>query len=80
MKFRKGTKFFAIVGMNPLFIYLFAHIGGNEFITKMYKPFVPLFFNWGGTLAVEIVISTMVWFSLWYVCYYLYKQKIFIRV
>ncbi|MCK9411209.1 MAG: hypothetical protein M0Q53_02840 [Prolixibacteraceae bacterium] len=80
LKFRRGTKFFAIVGMNPLFIYLFAHIGGNELISKIYKPFVPLFFTWSGKLGIEIVVSTLVWFTLWYICYFLYKQKIFIRV
>ena len=31
VKFQKGVKFFAVVGMNPLFIYLFAHIGGGKF-------------------------------------------------
>jgi predicted acyltransferase len=80
LKFKKGTNFFAIVGMNPLFIYLFAHIGGNDLISKIYKPFVPLFFSWGGNLAIEIVVSSLVWFSLWYICYFLYRQKIFIRV
>lgn len=80
LKLRKGTKIFAIVGMNPLFIYLFAHVGGNELIAKIYKPFVPLFFSWGGTLAIEIVVSSLVWFTLWYICYFLYKQKIFIRI
>ncbi|MCE1199544.1 MAG: DUF5009 domain-containing protein [Marinilabiliales bacterium] len=79
-KFRKGTLFFAVVGMNPLFIYLFAHIGGNELIAKIFKPFVPVFFNWGGELAVGIVTSLLVWFSLWYICYFLYKRKIFIRI
>ncbi len=80
MKFRKGVRFFAIVGMNPLFIYLFAHVGGGELIAKLYKPFVPLFFSWGGNLTIEIVVSSMVWSSLWYICYFLYKQKIFIRI
>jgi len=80
LKFTNGTRFFAIVGMNPLFIYLFAHIGGNELIAKIYKPFVPLFFNWGGKLAIEMATSLLVWFSLWYICYFLYKRKIFIRV
>lgn len=80
MKVSRGTKFFAIVGMNPLFIYLFSHIGGAELISKIYKPFVPVFFSWGGQLSIDIAVSTLVWFSLWYICYYLYKQKIFIRI
>ena len=80
VKFTKGTWFFAVVGMNPLFIYLFAHIGGNELIAKIFKPFVPVFFGWGGTLAIDIATSILVWFCLWYICYFLYKRKIFIRV
>ncbi|MGB5271278.1 MAG: DUF5009 domain-containing protein, partial [Eudoraea sp.] len=31
-KYQKGVLFFAIVGMNPLFIYLFAHVGGADLI------------------------------------------------
>ncbi len=80
VKFKRGIRFFAIVGMNPLFIYLFAHIGGNEIIAKLYKPFVPIFFSWGGLLTIDIVVSSLVWFSLWFICYFLYTQKIFIRV
>lgn len=80
VKLTKGTWVFALVGMNPLFIYLFAHIGGNELIAKLYKPFVPLFFSWGGELAIDIVVSSLVWFTLWYICYFLYQRKIFIRV
>jgi predicted acyltransferase len=80
VKFTKGIWVFALVGMNPLFIYLFAHIGGNELIAKLYKPFVPLFFGWGGELAINIVVSSLVWFTLWYICYFLYRRKIFIRV
>lgn len=80
IRLRKGIQFFVVVGMNPLFIYLFAHVGGNELLTKIYKPFVPLFFDWGGPLAIGIVVSLLVWFSLWYLCYFLYKQKIFIRI
>jgi predicted acyltransferase len=79
-KYTKGIWVFALVGMNPLFIYLFAHIGGNELIAKLYKPFVPLFFGWGGELAIDLVVSSLVWFTLWYICYFLYQRKIFIRV
>lgn len=80
VKLRKGIKFFAIVGMNPLFIYIFAIIGGNQLIARIFKPFVPVFFSCGGPLAIDMAVSSLVWFSLWYICYILYKQKIFIRV
>jgi predicted acyltransferase len=80
LKFRKMTKFFAVVGMNPLFVYIFASVGGNQLIANIFKPFVPVFFGWGGTLAIGMAISSLVWLSLWYLCYFLYRQKIFIRV
>lgn len=80
LKVSKGVRFFAVVGMNPLFIYLFSHIGGAALVSKIYKPFVPLFFSWGGDLAIDIVVSSLTWFTLWYICYWLYKQKIFIRI
>jgi predicted acyltransferase len=80
LKFRRGTRFFAVVGMNPLFIYIFAIVGGNQLIAKIYQPFVPIFFSWGGTLATNIAVASLVWLTLWYLCYFLYKQKIFIRV
>jgi predicted acyltransferase len=80
LKFRKGLLIFTVVGMNPLFIYLFAHIGGANLIESIFKPFVDALFAWGGKLTVEIVLSTMVWFSLWYICYFMYKRKVFIKL
>lgn len=79
-KISGGTRFFAIVGMNPLFIYLFSHIGGAELASRIYKPFAPVIFGWSGPLGTQIAVAVLTWFTLWYVCYFLYKQKIFIRV
>lgn len=79
-KIRKWAKFFAIVGMNPLFIYLFAHVGGDELIYKIVKPFTMGIFSWAGDLSAKIITSAVVWFCLWYICYWLYKRKIFIKI
>ena len=80
LKFRKGILFFAIVGMNPLFIYLFAHIGGNHLLESISIPFTTAMFSWSGELTVKIITSVTVWFGLWYICYFLYKRKIFIKL
>lgn len=80
MKYQKGVLFFAIVGMNPLFIYLFAHVGGANLIKKIYLPFSNALFGWAGELWSAIILSALVLFTLWYICYWLYKRKIFIRI
>lgn len=79
-KYQKGVLFFAIVGMNPLFIYLFAHVGGAELIRKIVLPFSNALFGWTGELGAHILLSVIVLFFLWYLCYWLYKRKIFFRI
>lgn len=79
-KYQKGVLFFAIVGMNPLFIYLFAHVGGADLIKKIFLPFSNALFGWTGTLNSDIILSIVVLFFLWFICYYMYKKKLFIRI
>ncbi|MGV8964324.1 MAG: acyltransferase family protein [Candidatus Saccharimonadaceae bacterium] len=79
-KYQKGVLPFAIVGMNPLFIYLFAHVGGANLISKISLPFSNALFAWTGELGSQIILSLIVLFVLWYICYWLYKRKIFIRI
>ncbi len=79
-RYQKGVLFFAIVGMNPLFIYLFAHVGGANFIKSIFLPFSNALFGWTGELGANIMLSIIVLFYLWYICYWMYKKKIFIRI
>lgn len=78
--FLKGAHFFIIVGMNSIFIYMFFELGGAGWITGMAKPFSELLFSWGGPLTVGIITSLMVWAALWYLTYWLYKNRIFIKI
>jgi predicted acyltransferase len=79
-KYQNGVMFFAIVGMNPLFIYLFAHVGGADLVRKVFLPFSNALFGWTGTLNSEIILSIVVLFFLWFICYFMYKKKLFIRI
>jgi len=72
--------FLIVVGMNSIFIYIFFHIGSGDLIEKMIGPFVRLFFSWQGELAVSLLTSLGVWAGFWYVCYWLYQKKIFIKI
>ncbi|MCF8226292.1 MAG: DUF5009 domain-containing protein [Bacteroidales bacterium] len=78
--FRNWSLFFAIVGMNPLFIYLFAHVGGSDLVYNVFKPFTYFMFSWTDEIYGRIFTSAVTWMFLWYICYWLYKRNIFIRI
>lgn len=79
-KIQKWAVFFAIVGMNPLFIYLFSHIGGGQLIYNVVKPFLMGLLSWTGVLTAQIFTALITWYLLWYICFWLYKRKIFIKI
>lgn len=77
---RKWVLFFAVVGMNPLFIYLFAHLQGTILLNDMVLPFSNALFGFTGELGAMILLNFLVWFLLWYICYWFYRKKIFIKI
>lgn len=79
-KILKVPFFFAIVGMNPLFIYLFNHTGGSKWLEKIVHPFTFGLFGWINELTAEMVTALSVWFMMWYITYWLYKRRIFIKI
>jgi len=80
LKYRKLALFFAVVGMNPIFIYLFSNTGGKHLLTGMAEPFTWRLFRWGGEITINVVTTIVVAAMVWYICYFLYKRKIFIKL
>jgi predicted acyltransferase len=78
--FRKGSRFFAVVGMNCLAIYLFTESGGTSWVLRLVAPFATLLFSWAGGVAAGIAASLAAWSLLWLMCYWLYKRKIVIKI
>jgi predicted acyltransferase len=78
--FTKGARFFIIVGMNSIFIYLFFELRGAGFLSKIANPFSNLIFSRCGELTVAMITSLMVWAAMWYMCYFLYKKNVFIKI
>lgn len=74
------TRFFQIVSMNSLFIYLFAHLDGANFIEKILHPFTYFLFGWGDALTIKMLTSILVWLALWGICYWMYKRRLFIKI
>lgn len=79
---KKKLAFFTIVGMNSLFIYLFFEIVGH----RWFNEYVGHLTN--GVMAslptpetVMLIITPLVIFALeWYLCYFLYKHKVLIKL
>lgn len=76
----KFSKMFIIVGMNCIFIYLFDSLGGATIVHKIFTPFTKALFSWGGDLTVGLVQGFAVYAALWYICYWLYKNRLFIKI
>lgn len=79
--FARSARFFIIVGMNSIFIYLFFELGFTRIISnRIVNPFSKLLFSWSGEALTAIITSIGAWAILWYICYWLYKNKIFIKI
>ena len=78
--FATGFNMFKVVGMNSIFIYLFFSLGGSELLGRIFTPFTKALFSWISPQAEGIMTSLAVWAALWYICYWLYKNKLFIKI
>jgi predicted acyltransferase len=78
--FRSWVSPFAIVGMNPLFIYVFAHVGGADLVTKIVRPFTMGLLGWINETAAVVVTSLVVLALLWGLCGWLHRRRIYIRI
>jgi len=79
-KWSRGVQIFIIVGMNSLFIYLFTHLGGADFIRAFVAPFTNSLLGWIGDTALLFVTNSIVLGLLWYLCYWLYRNRLFIKI
>lgn len=80
VKLNRVARFFAIVGMNPIFIYVFSMLGGTVMLTRMAEPFTSRIFSWTSPVAIHMITILVVVALMWYVSYFLYKRRIFIKL
>jgi predicted acyltransferase len=80
LKLRKGTWIMTVVGMNSLAIYLFTNSGGEAWFRRVVKPFTEALFGAAGEISAAIATSLVVWFLFWYLCYWLFKKRVFIKI
>jgi predicted acyltransferase len=79
---RWGTKLFIVVGMNPIFIYMFAETLGEQWFNAFVAVFTHGILGWfgAGATTMEVLTSVIVLSSMTYLCYWLYNRRIFIRI
>jgi predicted acyltransferase len=80
--FKRGVVFFTVVGMNPIFIYMFSETLGHQWLNEFIAIFSNGFLSWlGVNLGIIHVINALFVLGLeWYLCYWLYKKRIFIKI
>ncbi|HCN82761.1 MAG TPA: DUF5009 domain-containing protein [Sphingobacteriaceae bacterium] len=75
--YKKWALFFKVIGMNSILIYLSGHFIEWEYATNG-------FFRWLGELAGDpynaVIMAVCLVFVKWVFLYFLYRQKIFLRV
>lgn len=79
---KKNLRFFTIIGMNSIFIYLFFEIVVHRWLFDYSNTIVKgILLPTGLYHAAIMIISALTLFMLqWYLCYWLYKKKIFFKV
>lgn len=80
--YKQGTLFFIIVGVNPIFIYVFIETVGKQWFRDFVLIFVEGFLRWFGTRPdlIAVTNSLVVLALAWYLCYWLYKRRVFIKI
>lgn len=81
-KVQSWTFAFLVVGMNSIFIYLFAKILGDEWLFGFIKIFSFGFLDQIGIPESLLLLLTalLTLGVMWYLCYFLYKKKIFFKI
>lgn len=78
--YRNWSKFAVVFGLNPIFIYLFSHLGGNRWLTDVVNPFIEGFLGWTGPSLVALLTAITVLWMDWYIVKWLHDRRIYIRI
>jgi predicted acyltransferase len=79
---KNNLQFFTIVGMNSIFIYLFFIFIGDHWLNGYMDTLVSGLLSFAGvSVAIGSALSCLVVFAIeWYLCYFLYRKKLFFKI
>ena len=78
---KRSVWVFSVVGINSLFIYLFMNTvagGINEYVDKVTAGYLGAFHV--PALTVGIIASLLTFLVEWWLCWFMYKRKIFVKI
>ena len=75
-QYKKWSFFFVVIGLNPITIYMLARLINFRNISVFITNGFIQSFGTGQELVIALVTATLHWLLL----YWLYKQKIFIKI
>lgn len=80
--YKKGVFFFSVVGMNSIFIYMVTQTLGYGWINGFAAIFTNDILGWLGANATTLAIAASLGALAidWYLCYWLYQRRVFIKV
>ena len=73
---------FVIIGMNPIFIYMFSETVGGQWFNGFVAIFTKGVMSWFNTpeFVMALITSLVILALEWLLCYYLYRKKIFFKI
>ena len=74
------ASFALIVGMNSIFIYMVANTIGRDTVKKTVVIFTTGLLTWMSPPVVGLLTALLTLGGYWYLCYWLYKKRIFIKI
>lgn len=79
---RNWAWFLLIVGMNPIFIYVFMETAGHQWFVGFVSIFTTGVMGWvAASASTTAILTAFVVLGLaWYLCYWLYQHKVFIKI
>ncbi len=82
LKHKKYITFFVIVGMNSIFIYLFCQVLVGGWLRDYTYTIVTNILGYiSVNQGISLLVAAIILFGIeWYLCYWLYKKKIFFKV
>ncbi|MDI6699000.1 MAG: DUF5009 domain-containing protein [Candidatus Saccharicenans sp.] len=80
IKFRRLFLIPLAVGMNPLFIYLFARSGGADWFSNLVSPFSEAILGWAGDCWVQAGTALGCLSLMCILCYFMFKRKIIVNL
>jgi len=78
---QKFVWFFSVVGVNSLFIYLWMNtVGGgiDDYADKLTGGYLPLIHI--PVMGIRLIGCALAFLMNWYICWFLYMRKIFIKI